>query len=302
MHLATVLATWFFARRAFGALHGVWIATSLAFSPLLLGIGRQALMDGTVLFASSLSVWLFLEAVERPLDRRPRILFALSFLVAILVKELAAFLCLPFLAYVAWQRWWRRRPLSIPAFVALLALPGLVALPLLVLAAGGVEPLAATFRGILAGPATNPYTVQLGSGPWYRYLVDYLVLSPGPTLCALFFAGALALRERRREAAPAPVFLLVLACLLLFQHAFVTKNVRYLMVLELPLRTFAVLWLAELLASRRPIARAALVGLAVAGLAWLDVRTFEYVFVENRAYDPVTYPLLVLRHMVPWAR
>jgi 4-amino-4-deoxy-L-arabinose transferase-like glycosyltransferase len=301
-HLATVLVAWVFARRSFGAVGAVAIAAGLAFSPLLLGMGRQALMDSVVLLASSLVIWLFLEVVRRPQDRRLWLAFALAFAFAILVKELVLFLVLPFLAFVAWDRWRGRRALPPLLFVLLLAVPGIACLPLFVLAAGGVEPLVATFRGILAGPATNPYTLQLGSGPWYRYLIDYLVLSPWPTVCALFYAGVLVLRARRREAESAHVFFGLLAALLLFQHAFVTKNVRYLMALELPLRVFAVAMLGEVFASRDRRLTAALVLVAVIGFAALDLATFEHVFVANRAYDPVTYPLLILRKIVPWSR
>lgn len=301
-HLATVAVSWWFARRSFGALGAVAIAGSLAFSPLLLGMGRQALMDSFVLFAFSGPIWLFVEVVRRPRDRRLWLAFSLAFAFAILTKELALFLVAPFLAFVAWERWWGRRALSPLLFAALIGVPGLVCLPLFVLAAGGIEPLLAVFRGILAGPATNPYTQQLGSGPWYRYLIDYLVLTPWPTVCALLYGGVLATSVRRREAGSAHVFFGILAALLLLQHAFVTKNVRYLMVLELPLRVFAVSMLAELFASRDRRRTAALVLLAVIAFAWLDVRTFDHVFVANKAYDPVSYPLLILRKIVPWSR
>jgi 4-amino-4-deoxy-L-arabinose transferase-like glycosyltransferase len=301
-HLATVLAAWHFARKSFGTLGAVLISASLAFSPLLLGMGREALMDSVVLFVFSLAIWLFLEVVRRPDNRRAQAAFALAFLLAVLTKELALFLVLPFLAFVAWERIAGRRTPSPLVVLGLIAVPGIAALLLLVLAAGGIAPLAAVFRGILAGPATNPYTVQLGSGPWYRYLIDYLLLSPWPTVCALCYAGVLVTRARRREAESAQVYFLLLAALLLLEHAFVTKNVRYLMVLELPLRIFAVAMLGELFAARDRRKTAALVALLVLAFAALDVATFDHVFVANRAYDPVSYPLLVLRKVVPWSR
>ena len=49
-------------------------------------------------------------------------------------------------------------------------------------AAGDLGTLLQVVRGIVSSPAENAYAKLLGLGPWYRYLLDYLVLSPWPTL------------------------------------------------------------------------------------------------------------------------
>lgn len=299
-HLAFVAVTFLFARRFLGETRAFWLATACAFSPLLLGMGRQALSDSFVLLAFSLPVWTFLGVVERPGDRRWKIAFVAAFAFAILTKELAALLALPFAAFWAIERWGRRREDLRPALgLALLALPAAIAAPLWVLAAGGVGPLVTVFRGILAGPGSNPYTIEYGSGPWYRYVVDFVVLSHAPTLLAVGFAGSFLVRVARGGYERVHAYFGVLAALLLFEHSFVTKNARYLMLLELPLRLYSIGMLAELARAPRSARAAAAVTAAVASLAWLDVRSFEALFVAGRAYDPVSAFLLVLRGIVP---
>ena len=299
-HLAFVAVTFLFARRFLGETRALWLSASCAFSPLLLGMARQALSDSFVLLAFSLPVWTFLGVVERPSDRRWRAGFVAAFAFAILTKELAALLALPFAAFWAVERWARRRAELSPALgIALLAAPAAIAVPLWVLAAGGVEPLMTVFRGILEGPATNPYTIEYGSGPWYRYLVDFVVLSHAPTLHALGFAGTFAVRVARGGYERVHAYFGLLAVLLLFEHSFVTKNARYLMLLELPLRLYAVAMLAQLARAPRSALGTAAVTAAVAALASIDLASFEQLFVAGRAYDPVSAFLLVLRGIVP---
>jgi hypothetical protein len=68
----------------------------------------------------------------------------------------------------------------------------------------------------------------------------------------------------------------------------------------LPISVFAVSLLRELLASRNAFRASIACGVAVVVLCYLDVRTFEHYWVQNKGYDPVTYFLLGTREMVPF--
>jgi hypothetical protein len=153
-------------------------------------------------------------------------------------------------------------------------------------------------RGIVSSPANNDYARLLGGGPWYRYLLDFALLSVWPTLLALGAVGALALRLRRGVWEAGPLYLALLLAGLLFAFAFFTKNVRYVALLELPIRALAV-WLVWELMPGRPAVRHLAAGLLVALICWADYATFRGLFVEFSANDPMSAWLLTFRGLLP---
>ena len=251
-HVLGAVVNYLFARRHLGEPKALFAGVLWSFSPLLMGLARQPLTDSLIALCMSLSVWLLLELVEAPASRPRRILFMAALAFMVLVKELSVLLTVPFVAFVLIERYWRREPLDLWAFALTFALPGVVAGAIFVLAAGGPRDLLETTRIVLESPASNDYAVKFGAGPWFRYLIDYLCLSPATTLLAIAFAGVLALRLRGGDYDRALVFLGLLAALFLFELGFFTKNVRYGVALELPLQD-----LCRVHAERAPRARGA---------------------------------------------
>ena len=297
-HLLTTGLNFFFARRHFGERRALLITALTGFSSLGLALGRRALMDSFATLTATLAVWLFLELRARP-SRRNQIAFALAFFLAQLTRETAFFLALPFLAFLAFKARQDCPGLEPRRAALLVAGPVAVCGLLYLLVAGGLEPVVELARIVLASPSTNPYALAYGSGPWYRYLIDFLLLSPGPTLLALGYLGVLTARLRRGEAAAPEVFFAALVVGLLLVHSLFTKNVRYLAILDLPIRIFAVMMLDELDSLRdRRWRRNALLA-AVAALCWVDYRTFYELFVSGEIYDPTTYFLAAARRVIP---
>ncbi|MBK7642018.1 MAG: glycosyltransferase family 39 protein [Planctomycetes bacterium] len=297
-HAAWILITACFARRHLEQRRAL-LATALAsFAPLLLGTARQALQDSFLLVWMALACWTFLETLAQPRSRAWRIAFVASFAFAILTKELALLLLPAFV--LGWFVERRARAGELPAapFVWQLAMPGLITAPLFLLAAGGFGPLLQTVRTVLGSPSTNTYAIRFGSGPWYRYLIDYICLSPGVTLLALGFAGALLVRTLRERPARAEVQLGIVAAVLLFEMGFFTKNARYLLILELPLCVFASGMLCELVPAKW---NSRWIWIAAAGalLCILDWRTFDYGWVQHGIYDPLSGALLQMRAILP---
>ena len=297
-HAAWVLVTGFFARRHFEDRRALVLTALASFAPLLLGTARQAMQDSFLLVLLALACWTFLETLAQPRSRGWRIAFVASFALAILTKELAVLLAPAFVLGWLVERRGRAAELPLVTFLGQIALAGLVTAPVFVLAAGGFGPLLETVGKVLGSPATNTYAIKYGSGPWYRYLIDFLCLSPGVTLLALGFAGALLVRALRERPARAEVQLGIVAAVLLFEMGFFTKNARYLMILELPLCAFAAGMLCELVpASLRT--RWIWIGAATAGLCFLDWRTFDYGWVQHGIYDPLSGLLFQLRDILP---
>jgi hypothetical protein len=248
----------------------------------------------------SLSTWLFLELVQEPKSLRRKILFMAAFALTVLVKELSVLLLVPFSAFVLIERFWRREPLNLAAFALIFALPGVVVLPLFVLAAGSFSKLLETTHIVLSSPATNAYAIRYGSGPWFRYVVDFLLMSPSTTLLAASYLGVLAVNLRSGEYDRRLVFLALIAACLIFEYSFFTKNLRYAVVCELSIRVFAVSMVSEICRSSNAARSAILTAVAIAALCWLDWRGFDLYGVRYKTFDPVTEVLAGIRHVIPY--
>ncbi|MCK6448216.1 MAG: glycosyltransferase family 39 protein [Planctomycetes bacterium] len=297
-HLGAVLATFAGARRAFGARRALALAALLAASPLCSGLARRALMDSFATLTLVLAFWAFLGWVRECGSRRGAALFALALFAALVAKENHVLFVPAFaLGLVGFTRSERRAlpwGLALAAFAVPLAAAGAT----FALAAGGFGRVVELGRVILESPATNEYAQRYGGGPWYRYVVDFLVLSPWVTLAACAAIGGLCfarLGRGRREL----VFCVAFLAFALLVFALFTKNVRYLAPLEVAWRALAV-WFAFELGVRgfgRHGVRVAYVLIAAACVA--DAWSFHTLFVERELYDPVSAALLGLREIVP---
>src|SRR6185295_15439158 len=87
----------------------------------------------------------------------------------------------------------------------------------------------------------------------------------------------------------------VVSCSLLLEYSFFTKDVRYVAVLDVPIRILAVMFLADLLAIDAARWRAAAATVIVAFMCWADYTTFRLMFVSMKIYDPMTYWLVIAR-------
>ena len=298
-HLVCTTINWSFARRHLGDPFGLALAALCGFSPLLLGVGRLALMDSFTVVWVTLAVWLFLEMIEEPLAWAWQIAFALACTMAILTKELSVFIVPPLAAVALLERFARKRPLPLWRFAAVIALPGLIAGPLFILAAGGLERLLVTTKLVLSAPANIPYALLSCSGPWYRYLIDYLCLSAFPTVLGLLSVGALLQRIFEGEWSTPEVLFALLGAGLLAEQAPFIKNARYLLLFELPLRLLTLSLLFRLTRRVLPWRGMLLVGGAVAWMCFLDWQSFRHVFVDANGYDPVSVELLEAREIIP---
>jgi 4-amino-4-deoxy-L-arabinose transferase-like glycosyltransferase len=298
-HLGWTAINWAFARRHMSESFALALAALCGFSPLLLGLGRLALMDSFACLSATLAIWLFLEALEQPAVVRWRVLFGAALSVAILTKELSVLLAPPLVAMVLLERYVRKTPLSLVAFAITFGGAALMTGTIFVLAAGGLGPLATTTQMVLSSPKTNEFARQYCNGPWFRYLMDYLMLSPFPTVLGLMAAGSLVDRLRTKAWPRPEVLFLVLAVGLLVQQAPLIKNLRYMTVLELSLRFLALAWLFRVGKSLGAGSRV-LCGVGIVTvLCALDWRTFEQFWVEKGGYDPLSIFLLQWRRIIP---
>jgi 4-amino-4-deoxy-L-arabinose transferase-like glycosyltransferase len=298
-HLALIAVQYFFARRNVGPRCALAIAALTACAPILLGLARRALTDPTICLTQVSAMWLFLEMVKKPEPALPKVLFGASFLAALLVKEIALLLALPLAAFAAIERFHRRTPLPIGSTLATLAIPPVLTVAVWVAAAQDSATAWRVVRIVMASPATNPFAIQFGAGPWYRYLVDEIAASPWPTLLGLAGVALAVWRWRSGDYDRVAVFFALVYVLQIAALSPFTKNLRYALPIESPLRLLAVLGMWTLFdGERKRVARLAIAAV-VAALCAADWSTYRTWSIERRMYDPLTVTMLQYRGMLP---
>lgn len=298
-HLALVAVSFAFALRWFSTARAVCVAALMGFSTLHLGLARLALTDVFISLVQVTSIGLFIEYLRAPQRVWRAVAFALVFGFALLTKEISVLLAVPFAGCAALARWGERRDVPIGRTLAVLVLPGVACLLGWWLAAGDLTSLWRVMKIVLLSPATNEYALQFGSGAWFRYPIDELLMSPWTTLLGLGGVALALWRWRRGELDPLAV---ALALVYIAQVAVLgqfTKNLRYVAVLEFPLRVLALGWIWDICGAERSArgrAVAAALVLVLCALSWSD---FQRLWIEFRLYDPVSGALLMGREMAP---
>ena len=251
----------------------------MAFAPLQIHMSQHALIDGFFAFWAMLALWRLWENLRRP--KHPGWLAALgvALFLMVLTKENAFFVYVALVGLVATNRWTRFGEVT-PA----LLLVGIVA-PLLGAGDAG-EPRGRTgaVHRDLPAPGEQCGASRLchphRRGPWYRYLLDSLVLSP-LTVCLAIGAIFCVLRENR-----ACLYLLgFVACSYLIMcnvpHG---MNLRYATIWDLPLRVLVFAQLAWVCTYYKFSTRVVL-PLAVAVLCAYDLNQYLIFFFFHPLYE-----------------
>ena len=286
-----LFAAWAFARRLFGEVEALAILALCACSPLLIHTSQHALIDGLHGTCALLALWTLWESMRERAHPAWLAAFAASFALLVLAKESALFPAAALAVLMlsgratgfgsADRRHW---------LVAILG--GVFALALLSAAAGGFRTAVEVYALLIRKAQALPFAHQTGDGPWSRYLVDLMILTPA-TLCFALGGGFRALREDRR-ARGLLVFLAVSYAAMC--HVRYGMNLRYTTIWDFPLRSLAALQAIALTArhSRPRLLLAALVALLCA----IDLAQYRHFFVTYRLYELPTEDLLRAEKMV----
>ena len=292
--IGLVLLTLIMAQRMFGGRVALLSGLLVAFSPLQLALSRRAWQDGLFSLFVLLALWAFWER-SRSQWNGWDILLGGSLVAALLIKESAVILLMILLAFLAGRQWLGNRALPrARSVVAALLLPLPLAACLLFLLIPDLSLLIRVYRGWLGATQTGPYAIAYSQGPWFRYLIDFVLLSPVTILLAIgsyFRPGS---EQEDRFLGRSTLFLFVAFSLVAL------KNVRYVSFLDLPIRILAALTLISL--PHHPIGTA-LRGwgpvIAVFLLAAYDLSLFHSVFISGGVYDPVTAALAKAERLIP---
>jgi 4-amino-4-deoxy-L-arabinose transferase-like glycosyltransferase len=275
-----------FAWRLGGSRVALAVLFLMACAPTQIHMSQHALIDGFFAFWATLSLWFLWENLRQPNDPRWLILYTVSLALMVITKENAVFAYSGLLALIVANRWLRFGTVARPLLLLTLVGP-LLGLVVLIALCGSATTFITTYRLLVAKASVLPYAIATGDGPWYRYLLELLLVSP---LVFLLAWGAIfRLKPANKEALFLIVF--VSATYLIMCNVRYGMNLRYTNMWDMPLRYLAVLCLCGLTQPFRRYQAIAIV-VAVTLLGAFDLRQYHIFFVRYGLYELVTAGLL----------
>ncbi len=286
-----LLVAWFFARRLFGEVEALAILALSACSPLLLHTSQHALIDGIYGTCALLALWTLWESMKERAHLAWFLAFAVSFALLVLAKENALFPAAAVTVLMLFGRAFGFGTADRRHWYAAI-IGGLSAIALLAAAAGSFRTSIDVYLLFMRKVQALDYARETGDGPWSRYLVDLMILTPA-TLCFALGGGFRALRDDRRALG---LLAFVAVSYLVMCNVRYGMNLRYTTIWDFPLRSLAALQAAAL-ASRHRRPRLIL-GVLVAILCAIDLAQYRNFFVSHRLYELPTEDLLRAEKMV----
>ena len=271
------------------------VTALMACAPTQIHMSQHALVDGFFAFWAVLALWLLWENLQSP--RRTGLLVGYAMTLALMVtaKENAAFVFIAIVAILVANRWLHFGTVNRPLVLATLLGPVAGALVLVTLA-GGLENIFTCYILSVSKNYTLDFAIKTGDGPWYRYLVDLMLVSPLVLILAL---GALFQLDRERHRPQLYAALFIAASYLVMCNLRYGMNLRYANMWDAPLRLLAftqIGLLADRFAGKR---RELWITLGVIALCAYDLRQYWIFAIQfDRFYELVPDVLLRALHIL----
>jgi dolichyl-phosphate-mannose-protein mannosyltransferase len=283
--LLLVLAA-FFAWRLSGPRIALCVAALMGFAPTQIHMGQHALIDGFFAFWATLCLWLLWENLRRPNRWTWLTAYTVSLALLVLVKENAFFAYIGLLAVLVANRWLRFGQTTVKMLLLTMAGPLLGGI-LLVILCGSAETVYRTYVLLVSKASVLPYAIATGDGPWYRYLVDLMLMSP--VILVLAIGGIFSLKSGDKPSFYLLVF--VSASYAVMANVRYGMNLRYTNMWDMPLRYFATVCVTNI--SSVCGKRAGLcLGACIALLCVIEFHQYLVFFVDHDLYELVTGGLL----------
>ena len=283
----TLLISALFLYRAVGLPAAIAVSALLSCAPLQIQLAQRAYVDGVFAFTAILTLWLLWENMQTPASLKWLVPYGASIALMVITKENAAFVFLGILSILACNRWLKigRVDLRLVSTTFVGALAGATTLAI---ASGGLTTLIQVFQANISKTYLTPYVIQTGDGPWFRYILDLIAMSPLVTLLALVALGRLSFEE-----AISRYFALFLTVTyLLMANLRYGMSLRYTLMWDLPLRWLAFTQITFLAVRVFPRYRNIFIPVAVAAVCAVDLSHYFLFFVQNGTYDPTAAEML----------
>ena len=282
-----LLATAIIAYRLGGSERMLLLTVLMAAAPLQIHLAQRSLADGYFAFWAVLCAWFLWENLQTPKHKGWLAGYGFGLFVLVLTKENAAFVFAALIIVSIVFASFKLGRGSVFLFVVSFLAPALAVLTLAALV-GGIGEWISFYRMFVQKSAALSYPILFQDGAWYRYLIDFTLLSPLVTVLAL---GALF--QIDRESRPDVFWALFLgASYGLMSAVPYGMSLRFAAYWDLPLRWLALSQVLQM--AKKPPRIRPLFALAGVILILAAVDLFQYwrYFVHAQIYDPVSFQLL----------
>ena len=232
--ILTLGVTFGFILRLAGRGAALAVLALMACAPTQIHMSQHALVDGFFTFWALLSLWLLWENLLRPSRPALLALYAGSLAFMVMTKENSAFVVIAILALLVANRWLAFGTVNRPLVAATLLGPA-IGVGALITLAGGLDNFFACYYLSVTKNFTLEFAIKTGDGPWYRYLVDLMLVSPIVLLLAL---GTL-FQLNRAQKPQLFVAVFMAASYLIMCNLTYGMNLRYANMWDAPLRLLA---------------------------------------------------------------
>jgi hypothetical protein len=277
------LAAW----RMVGPAIGLAVLALVAASPLSIHMGKHALVDGFFAFWAMLCVWLLWENLQRPNNSRWLIAFGGALALMVMAKENSFFVYVALCGIVAMNRWTKFGVVTRPLVLVGILGP-LFGVVLLVMLAGGFGIFIEIYQLLVTKAQNLDYAIATGDGPWFRYLIELVVIDPIVVVLAL--TGLFTLP--RKSAAYGYLLAFLIISYAIMCNVRYAMNVRYATIWALPLAVFASAQIIHVAGFARRYSKT-VAFLVIAGISLFNLRQYKVFFVDHSIYEPV--PTATLR-------
>ena len=284
--MLTLLASAAFAWRLQGKTWALAVAALMAVAPTQLHMSQHALIDGFFAFWALLSLWFLWENLQAPRSWLWLTAYILVLALLALTKENAFFVWVALVILVIINRWLVFGIVTRELLIATILGP-LLGVAVLVCFAGGVSNLIAAYRALVIKAPQFSYAILTGDGPWYRYLVDLMLVSP----IVLIFAFGTAFRLNRSMKPELFMSIFVAASYVVMCNVKYGMNLRYANMWDMPLRFLAFSQIVAIASLAKRYQAAILVG-AVVLLTAIEFRQYIILAVRYPLYELITNNLL----------
>lgn len=275
-----------FGWRMRGCAFAVALAALMSFAPTQIHMSQHALVDGFFTFWALLTLWTLWENLHAPRNWAWLASYSVALACLVLTKENSFFVWVALVALLIANRWLQFGTVTRELVIATLLGP-LLGVVVLIFLTGGLDVLWGTYRLLVTKNYQLPYAMKTGDGPWSRYLVDLVLVSP---IVVLLAVGGLFRLELRKKP---ELFMLVFVATsyLVMCNVKYAMNLRYANMWDMPLRVLAISGLSALLmplSRHRTLVFCSLIGLVCA----VELRQYFILFVHFPLYELVTEGLL----------
>jgi 4-amino-4-deoxy-L-arabinose transferase-like glycosyltransferase len=283
--LTLVLAT-VFAWRLRGPIWALGTAALMAVAPTQIHMSQHALVDGFFAFWALLSLWLLWENLQAPSRTGWLVSYGLALSLLVLTKENAFFVYVAIVVILLCNRWLQFGAVT-RALVLTTIVGPLLGVVILVFLAGSLLDLVSTYQLSVSKNYQLAYAIITGDGPWYRYLIDLLLVSPIVLILAI--GGVFRLDRTQKSELFLSAF--VVSSYLIMCNIKYGMNLRYANMWDMPLRFVAFGQITYLFAPLRRY-RVVLMCLAVGLFCAFELRQYIVLFVRYPLYELVSEGLL----------